>query len=467
MPNLRRRSWILGALLVVLWSNALQAEERYALLADRKPGDTARVEVLLEVGGDLKVVDEGKVKSLAMSVIGKLRYHEKQLAATPADDARSLRYYERAEAIIKIEKETLSPKLRDARRRIVAATGPSQTLYSPDGPLMREELDLIEVSSNSLLVDQLLPDRRVAKGDQWRHSEALVAGLLELDAVSQSDVTSELASIDAQTAMMEIKGRVFGAVGGVATEIELEGKYRFDRAAKRVTRLAFSIKEKRSVGHVAAGLDVVAKLQVHVTPTAEVAELADVAGQSRWLDGEPSLKQLEYGQSAGKYRIEHDRRWHIMSEHDNVLALRLVDRGELIAQCNLTTLPDVEPGKHPTLARFQQDIERTLGKDFGQFIAASQAVNDAGYAVYRVEVEGVVSELPIRWNYYLLADDQGHLAVFVFTVEGELVEQLGDADQAIVSTLRFTSQGEDPTEQPTSAGEKSARKPPKRGQRGS
>jgi len=435
------------------------------LLADQKPGDTARVEVLLEVGGDLKLVDEGKVKSLPMSVIGKLRYHEKHLPASPANDARSLRYYERAEAIIRIEKETLSPKLRDARRRIVAATGPSQTLYSPDGPLTREELDLIEVSSNSLLVDQLLPDRRVAKGDQWRHSETLVAGLLELDAVSQSDVTSELASIDDQTAMMEIKGRVFGAVGGVATEVELEGKYRFDRAAKRVTRLAFSIKEKRSVGHVAAGLDVVAKLQMHITPTAEVAELADAAGRSWRLDGEPDLTQLEYRQSAGKFGIEHDRRWHIMSEHDNVLALRLVDRGELIAQCNLTTLPDVEPGKHPTLARFQQDIERTLGKDFGQFIAASQAVNDAGYAVYRVEIEGVVSELPIRWNYYLLADDQGHLAVFVFTVEGELVEQLGDADQAIVSTLRFTFQGEDPTEQPTPAGEKSARKPPQPGKR--
>jgi len=466
MPNARRRLWFLGALLAFAFPSALQADEKHVLLADRKSGHTTRVEVLLEVGGDLKLVEDGKVKSLATSVVGKLRYHEKLLAAPSADGARSLRHYERAEATIKIEKETLSPKLRDARRRIVAATGSSPTLYSPGGLLTREELDLIEVPCNSLLIDQLLPDRRVAKGDQWKHPEELVAGLLGLDAVSQTDVTSELASIDAKTAMMEIKGRVFGAVGGVATEIELAGKYRFDRAAKRVTRLAFSIKEKRSVGHVAAGLDVVANLQVHVTPTAEVAELADAAGQSGRLDGDSDLTQLEYRQSGGKYSIEHDRRWHIMSEHDDVLALRLVDRGELIAQCNLTTLPEVEPGKHPTLARFQQDIERTLGKDFGQFITASQAVNEAAYAVYRVEVEGVVSELPIRWNYYLLADDQGHLAVFVFTVEGELVEQLGDADQAIVSTLRFTSQSEDPIQQPTPAAEKSARKPPKSGKRG-
>ncbi|HVC97652.1 MAG TPA: hypothetical protein VND64_28530 [Pirellulales bacterium] len=465
MPCAHRQSWILGALLLIPWQCALLAEEGYALRVDRKPGDTTRVEVLLEVGGDLKVVDDGKVKSLAMSVVGKLRYHETLLAVPPADGARSSRHYERAEAVIQIEKEKLKPVLRDARRRIVASTGLSPTLFSPDGPLTREELDLIEVSCNSLLVDQLLPDRRVAKGDQWQHSQDLVAGLLGLDAVSQTDVTSELASIDAQTAMMDIQGKVFGAVGGVATEIELAGKYRFDRAAERVTRLAFSIKEKRSVGHVAAGLDVVARLQLHVTPIDMTAEPAHPDRQGGRLDDEPELTQLEYRQSAGKYRLEHDRRWHIMSERDDVLALRLVDRGELIAQCNLTTLPDVEPGKHPTLARFQQDIERTLGKDFGQFVAASQAVNGAGYAIYRIEVEGTVSELPIRWNYYLLADDQGHLAVFVFTVEGELVEQLGDADQAIVSTLRFTSEAEGPTDQPTAAEEKSARKPPKPGQR--
>ncbi|HUY33749.1 MAG TPA: hypothetical protein VMV69_13445 [Pirellulales bacterium] len=460
MSSTRPWTWILAVFLLIPWPSTLPAAERHSLRADRKPGDTARVEVLFEVGGDLKLVDEGKVKPLPMSVVGKLRYHERFLTdPSAADGACSLRQYERAEAIIKIEKETLSPKLRDERRRIVAATGSSVTLYSPQGPLTRDELDLVEVPCNSLLVDQLLPGRAVSKGDQWRHSEALLAGLLVLDAVSQTDVTSELTSIDAQTATMELKGNVFGAAGGVASEIELAGKYRFDRAAHRVTRLALSIREKRSVGHIAAGLDVVARLQMHVTPTDEIAELADAARQGGRLDGPPELMRLEFQQSAGKYRIEHDRRWHIMSERDDVLALRLVDRGELIAQCNLTTLPDVEPGKHPTLARFQQDIERTLGKDFGEFVEASQAVNEAGYALYRIEVEGVVSELPIRWNYYLVADDHGHLAVFVFTVEGELIEQLGDADQAIVSTLRFATHMDSPTNRPMSASEKSARKP--------
>jgi len=123
MTCARWPTWILGAWLLIHSPSALPAAEGHALRAERKPGDVARVEVLLEVGGDLKLVDEGKVKPLAMSVVGKLRYHERLLAAPSAagDGARSLRHYERALATIKIEKETISPKLRDERRPVVAA----------------------------------------------------------------------------------------------------------------------------------------------------------------------------------------------------------------------------------------------------------------------------------------------------------------------------------------------------------
>ncbi|HEV3021120.1 MAG TPA: hypothetical protein VGX76_01585 [Pirellulales bacterium] len=445
MARVRCQPFVVGVSLLLLSPGASPAAEKHNLSAGGKPGDAVRVEVLLEVGGDLKLVDEGKVNTLPMSVVGKLRYCEKLVdpASAGGDAPRSLRHYERAEAVIKIEKETLSPKLRDDRRTIAAAVGPSKTLYSPLGPLTRDELDLIEVPCDNLLIDQLLPGKPVSQGERWRHSDDLLAGLLGLDAVSQSDVASELISIDAQAAQIELTGKVIGAAEGVATQIELAGKYRYDLIARRVTRLAISIKENRSVGHVAAGLDVVAKLQMHVTPLGEVAELSGEALRDVRLDPGAELRDLEYQPANGMYRIAYDCRWHIVSDRGDVLALRMVDRGDLIAQCNLTTLPDVEPTKHPTLARFQQDIERTLGKDFGQFVRASQAVNEAGYAFYRVEVEGVVADLPIRWNYYLLADDQGHLAVFVFTVEGELIGQLGNADEAIVSTLRFTPRSDE------------------------
>ena len=40
-------------------------------------------------------------------------------------------------------------------------------------------------------------------------------------------------------------------------------------------------------------------------------------------------------------------------------------------------------------------------------------------------VDGEASEVPIRWIYHLLADKQGRRVVFVFIVEGKLIEQFG------------------------------------------
>lgn len=126
-----------------------------------------------------------------------------------------------------------------------------------------------------------------------------------------------------------------------------------------------------------------------------------------------------------------------MNDAGEVLTMRYVDRGELVAQCNVSAPPDIEPGKQPTLAAFQKEIQNGLDKNFGQFVQASESVNSVGHVIYRVVAEGKVSDLPIQWRYYLVADDQGRQAVFAFTLESELAAQLGDADQELIASLEF------------------------------
>ncbi len=52
-------------------------------------------------------------------------------------------------------------------------------------------------------------------------------------------------------------------------------------------------------------------------------------------------------------------------------------------------------------------------------------------------VGGQSSELPIRWIYYLIADEHGRQVTLTFTVEKTHVERLANADRAVVETLRF------------------------------
>jgi hypothetical protein len=411
----------------------------YDLRPQPKPGQAVRVEAQLEVGGEVTLTEEGKPRSLKMSVAGKVDYDEKSLPVPEtADGARAVRYYRDAEAVIKIDKGGVEPKLRDDRRLIVADEADGRAmLFSPHGPLTREELDLVDLPANSLLLDRLLPDHPVRVGDRWPHSDRLVGELLGLDVVSQNTVQSELKEVTGSRARLEFAGRVLGAVGGVATEIEVKAKYRFDFNARRVTGIGLLVKEKRAIGHVNTGLDVVAKLQMALAPAEEPSELGDRALAGLALEPRLELLTLECPSPTKKFRIYHSRDWHLMADAGDMLALRYLRQGELVAQCNVSSLADVEPGKEPSLAAFQHDLERSLGDSFGRYVEASESATSTGNRIYRVIIEGRVSDLPIQWHYFLVADRAGRLAVFAFTVESELVERLGDADEVLVSTIEF------------------------------
>lgn len=458
MLGKNRRFWPLAACigLAIAAERPAAGADDQSLAARHAPGDVTQVEVLLEVGGDLTVVDdkEKKVHALKMSVVGSMVYDEKRLPATGQEpgEVRSVRNYRRCDAVIKIDKGGARPRLRDDRRLVsVAGSTGRTTMFSPTNPLSREELDLIEIPASSLLVEQLLPDRPVSPGDEWQHSNDLVAALLNLDAVSECDVRSRFKEVTAAAAQLELAGTVHGATEGVSTEIELKGRYKFDLKARRITWVALLIKEKRPIGHVAPGVDVAARLQMKITPNVTGEALSDHALAGLILEPRPDSTLLEYESAHGGFRFLHDRGWHVVNEARDSVVLRLVDRGELVAQCNVTALPPVEPGKRLTLAKFQEDIERSLGKTFGRFESAGESVNAAGHHLSRVITTGEVEKLPIQWNYYLVADGRGHQVVAAFTLESALVDRFGTSDASILATLRFLANSADTAAQPTVA----------------
>jgi len=425
------RIGIRAAILTCFGSLCLQATapqpvmpaETYLLSSAAKPGTLSEVQASLEVGGLLNVNDQGQIKALKMSVVGTVHYSERLLAvpATVNGVRRSVRHYKRADAAIKVDSAASQPMLRP-ELRLIAATWDGQvvTTYGPRWSLSRDELDLVELPGNSLLVEMLLPEKSVAAGDTWQHGDRLLAALLGLDAVSASDVQSVLSSADSKAAQMELAGTVHGAVAGVATEIELKARYTFDRTARRVTAMTLLIKEKRSIGHVGPGIDV-----------------TDAALAGLPLEPTPELLALAYESVGRGFRFGYDRRWHVITDEPEQVVLRLVDRGELVAQCNVAAPAKAESGKSISLARFQADIQQALGKAFGRFVNASEGTTPGGHVIYRVTAVGEVSELPIQWNYHYVANPQGRQVVFAFTIEGPLVEAFSQSDLELTGTLEF------------------------------
>jgi hypothetical protein len=195
------------------------------------------------------------------------------------------------------------------------------------------------------------------------------------------------------------------------------------------------IKEKRSVGHVGPGLDTVAKLLLSIQPLTRSEWLTDAVASQAETRPSATSSELSYAAPNGAFRFSYDRRWYLTSDDAKLAVWRLLDRGELVAQCNMSAL---SADKKPvTLNEFQKDVQQSLGKNFGQFVRASQESSEAGYTVLRLVANGNVSQLPITWIYYLIQDATGHGVTVAFTFERDLERRFGPADRALVNSLRL------------------------------
>jgi hypothetical protein len=416
-------------------------QKKLSLTSNRVADSLDRVDASLEVSGKVHVLDEGsELQELKLAVLANLVYDERSLDVplSPKAPMRSVRHYEHAMAAIEVDNQETHPTLRDDRRLIAVDVDKGKsTLYSPLGPLDHDELDLADIPANTLILDRLLPPYQVAVGESWKQSDELVGLLLGLDAVSSSGVESAVSSVKDSVALVELSGDAQGAIHGVSTEIQVRAKYQFDLLAKRITWFGLLIREKRSVGHVGPGLDIVARLQMKIAPIEESLHLTDGALAGLSLDSSTESSWLAYESVAGEWQLLNDRRWFMTSDDPKAAVFRMIDDGEFVAQCNVSSLPQASVEKLPSLSKFQEDIEAGLGESFGQFISAKQETNDLGYRVFRVVVDGKASEVPIQWIYYLLADKTGRQLTMVFVVEANLIERLAGADEQLAAAAQF------------------------------
>jgi hypothetical protein len=430
-------------------ASASAAGEAIDLSPRVRRGDLTKVSVQLEAGGHTLVRAEsadgrtgGPQQRLPMSVSAKLQYFERRFADANTDKAPgkklAARHYEVAEAVIKVEQGGVAPQLQEDRRLVMVEFGPVRpTLYCPQGPLSREQLDLIDTVGNSCVMDELLPTRPVADGEAWRAEETVVAALLTLDTVAVCEVQSVLEGFNANFAKVRLAGTVHGTSDGAATEQEVRGVYLYDRRAGRVTRLNLAVREKRSIGGATPGLEAVAKLQITVESADKVPELADdkIAPVTRSV--RTPARDLVFEASTMGFRLQHDRNWFITSKLRENVTMRRVDGSKLVAQCTFALLPPKSAGRQTTLEEFQKDVAYSLGKSYGQLVSTKQWQNTHGHYCFEVVVRGTVEQVPVEWHHYLVARESGHRVSAAVTIEGPAVARVAGADRALIDRLEL------------------------------
>ena len=424
--------------------------ERMAFTKSPPDKDLRQVTLKIEAAGELKLNADGqKVTRRPVQVAAELTYDE-----LLAPNGKAVRSYSQAQAKLQIGNTSFPTRLDDDHHVIaVHREGEQAVLYSPLGPLTRDELELLQSPGNGPSLSDLLPEQEVAIGDSWSIPDTVLARLLWLDAVSSSEVKATWKSLDESTALVTLQGPVSGAVGGIATDIDLQGKLNYDVAQKLVTWVALGIKENRSIGHAEPGFETTTQVKIAIRRLDASTALSAETLARLPLDYLPGNGLLQYESTEGRFRALLDRRWRLMVDRHDLTVLRLIDRGDLIAQCNLSRLPALAPGKQFPLEELQDDIKQSLGKNFRQFVEASQSQTDDGLRILRVAVVGEASELAVQWNYYHVSNDKGQRLALVFTFESNLLDRFADVDRPLAASLQFLSDPE-PTTAPTK--EKSA-----------
>src|SRR5262249_39314018 len=143
-----------------------------------------------------------KIKITGKSVID---YAERILESDGKEaDHKTLRVYEKIDFVKTAGDRTDEMTLRPAvRRLVVMKKGKDKVPFSPDGPLIWGEIEMLRTDFVIPALAGLLPENAVKPGDSWKAAAAAVAQLTDIDKVDKSEWTCTLDKVSARPA----KGR--------------------------------------------------------------------------------------------------------------------------------------------------------------------------------------------------------------------------------------------------------------------
>jgi hypothetical protein len=444
-------AWFCGMGLVAVGAGigAALVAEPVPLREEARPGQVTRAVVELKAEG-LYQPGRGEAGTerpspLKVRVQTRLAFRERVLAAAPGGAARRVvRWVDQAAAAINGDgafRPTASALRPEEALLVVERRREGILAFSPGGPLTRPELELVQGPCDPLALATLLPEKPVAVGDHWPVGDEAARSLSGYDALAVNALRATLESLDDASARIALKGEVRGAVLGGEGVITCSGTLTFDRRQGRITSLRVDRSEDRQPGPVEAGLDVTSTLTLDRGAAEPPPELAEAALAGLPTDPSPARELLLYAPPEGQYTLLHDRAWHTFAEDSRRTVLKRLDRGEVVAQCNLSAGPHAGKGRHQDLQQFRDDIRRALGRRFGAFLGAGELDGTPAQELrYKVAVQGKEGDVPIVWLYYLVANPEGDQMLALFTLAEGQLKRFADQDLQMIGSLQWKAE---------------------------
>ena len=327
-------------------------------LVHRFDSDTnLKVQTQLQYSGSVIVDQAGKdenEKALPLEVQANLIF-DQRISSSSSVQPQAIRYFEKATANINAGKGSTQVRLPDEKNLVIARIKhePNENhvvqIASVESTLTQKEFELLKTPGDSLSYSNLFNKRNVKIGEKWQPAKALIADLVSVNRAITSDVSMMLKSVENNLAKIYIYGRLRGEVDDAITDMNIKGIALLDLNEKLVSSLRMTIDEERRSGQVAPGFEGKIKLDSRFSKTKARPELH----RQRLAEiyrGKKIKFSFYLEPKNSNFFLQHDTKWRVIASQQDAAVLRLMDDGQLIAQCNIVELPR-RPADNPLSSR--------------------------------------------------------------------------------------------------------------------
>jgi hypothetical protein len=298
----------------------LRAEEPLILRESFPAGYQYHVSTRVELDGQLNLPpakQDSSSRSLKVTGHSAIEYDERVLAPDADNTVRkTARIYRRIDFERTVGNQVQQNTIRPAvRRLIVLRRQQVEVPFSPDGPLLWGEIDLVRTDVFTPALVGLLPERPARVGDRWMASTAAIQELTDMERIEDGRVECRLE----QVALLERRRHARIAFEGTVRGINEDGPNRqqvtgylfFDLESPHISYLylngvSFLLdKEGKTQGKV-EGRFVLTRQAPHAS-----ADLDDSAIRGLAVEPTEDNTLLLYENPDLGVRLLHSRRWRI------------------------------------------------------------------------------------------------------------------------------------------------------------
>jgi hypothetical protein len=413
------------------WSQTCTLAERI------KPDDCFRYGINMQLEGELRFKREDKLVSVPLSATAQHSFPERVLTADGGVVQKTARLYETAKARITRDRTSTDHTLRPSRKLIVAQRYKDQFLvYCPAGALQRTELELLGDHFDTLAVIGVLPGKEVKVGETWKLANAVTQALCGLDVI-ENKLTGKLDKVVGDVAHFSVSGTAAGVENGAQVKMSIEAAGIFDLKTKRLTKLEWKQTDDRDQGPVSPASSVKTKVTLSREAIAQPKALDNVALVSVPAGFVPpeAMTWVEFRDEKGRYALLHTRDWQLTAMTAKHAVLRLIDRGDFVAQLSVTPWDKAKPGQHLSPEDFKKAMDNTSGWLPERELQAGPVPAAGGRWVYRLSVQGQLQGVPVLQNFYLVAAPTGEQVVLTFTLSAKQADKLGARDLSLAGSI--------------------------------